>query len=455
MFMRGYALIVGVGSYKYLPSANIPISVTDALAVNDVLQNAELCGYPPNQVSVLYNSEASRDCLLTGIDALIEKTTTDSTVVFYYCGHGAYGTDGNYYLTTYDTKVTHGEVVPVTGIQEAELIDKMRSIPAKRFLLLFNACHSGEISPDLELVEEESFGGIHPPPNAMDALLSTGEGRIIITASRPEQKSWIGVGKLSIFTQALIDGLSGRGIVSNNNGYVSAFSLYESMYISIREAADALGKSQEPELTILRGVGPFPVSLYRGSSPFGTFVPEDSIPSDTATREVNTNHSQQLYQEYISMIETRGERSVAIGGNVSESTIVTGDQRTINTNGGAYIEGKIDTGGGNFIGRDQYETIGFNPMEVDLLFNKISTEIDAIDLDETDKKDLISDIKEVLAESKQGSKANKSVLMRLLRNIQRMAPDVHEAVLAAITNPASGFAPSVQNIARTIQTKGR
>ena len=34
VFKDGYALIIGVGSYTYVPSANIPISVTDAEAVS-------------------------------------------------------------------------------------------------------------------------------------------------------------------------------------------------------------------------------------------------------------------------------------------------------------------------------------------------------------------------------------------------------------------------------------
>jgi hypothetical protein len=454
-FKDGYALIIGVGSYTHVPSANIPISVTDALAVSEVLQNPALCGYPPDQVSVLHNGEASRERILTELDTLAAKTTAGTTVLFYYCGHGEYGTDGNYYLTTYDTRASQGRVVQGTGIREAELIDKLRSIPAKRVLLLFNACHSGEISPSLSFDEEEkSFGDINPPPNATDALLSTGEGRIIITASRPEQKSWVGKGKLSIYTQALLDGLSGRGYVSNNKGYVSVFSLYESMYLSIKKAAKTLGKTQEPELTVLRGVGPFPVSLYQGATPLGSFAPEESLPADTATREISTTRSQRLFQYYISIVEASGDRSVAIGGDVSESTIITGDQHKINTGGGAYIEGKVDTGGGDFVGRDQHKSTGLNAEQVARLFERINIEIDAKEMSETDKQDLKADINELKVEAEKGDQADDSFLMRRLRNIRRMAPDILEVVLAALTNPAAGFTLSVQKIARKMRAEG-
>jgi len=352
-FNEGHALVIGVGRYKYVPSANVPIAVDDAHAVMDVLRDVDLCGYPPDQVTVLQDADASREGILSALEELATRTKEGDTVLLFYCGHGANGTDGNYYLTSHDSKVSGQRVVAGTGIQEAELLEKLRAVPARRFLMLFNSCHSGELSPDLGFGEqEESFGDLNLPNKASAALLSTGEGRIIITASRPEQKSWIGKGELSIYTQALVDGLSGRGYVANNNGYVSAYSLYESMYLSIRDAADALGKTQEPELTVLRGVGPFAVSLFQGATSLGSFAPEASTPVDTASREVDPQLSERLLGQYIQTITASGDRAVAIGGDVT-GTIVTGDQQTVDTGGGAYIGGSVSTGSGDFVGRDQ------------------------------------------------------------------------------------------------------
>src|SRR5262249_13012872 len=146
------------------------------------------------------------------LQALAKETKAESTVFLYYCGHGEYGSDGDYYLTTHDTEVDNGRVAGGTGVSEVELLAALRSIPAERILFLLNACHSGEVSPHLGLTEQpEAFGSLSIPENVTEAILSTGEGRVIITACRPEQKSWIGAGKLTIFTQALADGLSGKG----------------------------------------------------------------------------------------------------------------------------------------------------------------------------------------------------------------------------------------------------
>jgi hypothetical protein len=324
-FDLGYALVIGVGSYKYVPKANIPISVADANKIKDLLCDQKLCGYLPDHVTLLHDQDATRDGILNALNALAKEADAENTVLIYYCGHGEYGADGDYYLTTHDTEVDKNKVMSGTGVSEVELLAALRNIRAKRILFLLNACHSGEVSPELGIVEQaEAFGDVSIPEKVTEAILSTGEGRIIITACRPEQKSWIGAGKLSIFTQALVDGLSGKGLVQNKNGYVSAFDLYEHMFFAIKDAAEKLGKVQEAELTILRGVGPYPVSLYRGATDLGFFDAEDGLPEDTATRQVEKGYSQRVLKNYTIRIEkmTGGfvQQGFKVGGDVIQAT---------------------------------------------------------------------------------------------------------------------------------------
>lgn len=353
-FENGYALSIGIGSYQHVPQANIPISVADATAVSNLLRDQNLCGYLPEHVTLLHDAQTSRAGILTALDELAGQTTPENTVILYYCGHGDYGEDGNYYLTTYDTQVANGKIAAGSGFSNAELLQKLRAIPAKRLLLLFNACHSGELSPHLGFgPAATSFGSLSLPQPTAEALLSTGEGRIIITASRPDQKSWVGSGQLTIFTQALVTGLSGQGYVANNRGYVSAYGLYEHLYFAVKETAQEQGYTQEPELTVLKGVGPFPVSLYRGATNLGLFDDQESLPPETAARAVDPARSQRLFNQIIKTVTASGERAVAVEGDVHGS-IISGDQnRIIDTGGGAYVEGQVSTGGGDFVGRDQ------------------------------------------------------------------------------------------------------
>jgi len=344
-FESGHALVIGIGSYVNMPWADIPISVEDAEAVEKTLRNEDLCGYIPDQVTLLHDESATKDGILQALDDL-QNCEPQDTVTLYYCGHGDYATDGDYYLTTHETELSGSKIKTGTGISETELFAKLREIPAERLLLLFNACHSGEISPSLGLERATSFGAVSLPEKSVDALLSTGEGRVIITASRPEQKSWIGSGQISIFTQALVDGLSGKGYVSNSNGYISAYSLYEHVYFEVTEAAEDMGKTQEPELTILRGVGPFPVALYRGATARGAFDLDTALPEDVPVREVNPKKSQRLAKQVIKNITASGKGAIAAE-TIKDSTIITGDHNVVQS--GKYNV-KIDQAKGMAIG---------------------------------------------------------------------------------------------------------
>lgn len=57
-----------------------------------------------------------------------------------------------------------------------------------------------------------------------------------------------------------------------------------------------------------------------------------------------------------------GQGGIAVGGNVSNSPLITGSgnvitdqyiKRQVNTGGGAYVERDVNTGGGDFVGRDK------------------------------------------------------------------------------------------------------
>ncbi len=420
-FPTAHALLIGIGSYAHAPQLNVPITVADANAVAAVLRDPQYCGYLPEQVTLLSDASASRDGILTALDGLAARAGEGDTVFVFYAGHGEYGDDG-YYLTTHDTRLSGRKVAVGTGIREAELIAKLRAIKAKRLLLIINACHSGEVSPVLA-PGEEPLTGTPLPPQVSAALLGTGEGRVIISACRENQYSFIGPGPLTLFTQALVDGLQGKG-VSSNRGYISVFDLYIHLYFALDEVVprtvsaavrQRYGEKQEPELTILKGVGPFAVTLYRGATTLGDFDASGAPPEGTAVREVNPAYSQAMLRQHQQSIGGNAQVGAAVAGDVhgnvtvdqsgqrgglsfgsgsqlgdvsvrdvaggdinrTETTqgdrITTGDisgtgiaigrgarssVRKIDTGGGDYAEGNIDKRGGTFVSGDQFNMSG-------------------------------------------------------------------------------------------------
>ncbi len=152
-----------------------------------------------------------------------------------------------------------------------------------------------------------------------------------------------------------------------------------------------------------------------------------------------------------------GDISSISGGtiNVSEG-YVRQESHTISTEGGAYIEGNVNTGGGDFVGRDPYKVLGSDMESIAQLFEKIYATIDAHPrLVPTEKEDLVAEVKDVQAEIAKGDEADESILTRRLRNVQRMAPDILDLVLSTLTNPAAGFSVMVRTCADKIKDANR
>jgi hypothetical protein len=127
----------------------------------------------------------------------------------------------------------------------------------------------------------------------------------------------------------------------NSSGYISAFGLYEYLYHEAKEAAAELGYAQEPELTVIKGVGPFPVALYRGASTPGDFNLSAELPAETAARAISREKSQRRYQQYQATLngdgaiaQGDGAKAVGKGGILIDGdltgNIITGSNNQIN-----------------------------------------------------------------------------------------------------------------------------
>jgi len=316
-FTQGHALIIGVGEYTHHPEANIPLAAGDAGEVARVLVEKKSCGYLPGRVCLLTNQSATRGAVLQAL-ADLSGAGPEDTVFLFYSGHGAPGTDGNYHLSTCDTHFSDGKIKDF-ALSEGELLGLLRGIPARRMVLLIQACYSGELSPHFGPEAPAAVESAGLPDRTADAILGSGEGRIIITSSRASQRSWgRAAEKTSLFARALVDGLRGEGWVANNAGFIGAFGLYEYVHETVKEAARAIGQEQEPVLSALELVGPFPLALYHGASDQGEYDPAEPLPGDAPVRRVSEKISRRLFE-----------------------------RRVVYTNGGPYFE-KVSTGGGEF-----------------------------------------------------------------------------------------------------------
>lgn len=210
---KRHALIIGVGS-------DLPNTITDAQGLADLLTNPERCAYPPDQVALFTEAQADRDGILAGLDTLAQQTTTDSTVIVYFSGHGhqVKSTLGDLYFL-----FPHGynaSQLAKTCIRGDEFAARLAAIPAQKLLLLLDCCHAGGVgeSKDPGYTVTKS-----PLPPETLALFAQGQGKILIASSTADELSYAGK-PYSAFTLALMEALCGVG-ASKHDGYVRVADL--------------------------------------------------------------------------------------------------------------------------------------------------------------------------------------------------------------------------------------
>jgi hypothetical protein len=114
------------------------------------------------------------------------------------------------------------------------------------------------------------------------------------------------------------------------------------------------------------------------------------------------------------------------------------------TQGGINIKGNVTIRGGKIAGRDIVEknvtnvTVSFAPVYHALKENTA--------LPPETKKMVEENVKRIEQEIGKGDAARSSFIRERLENIQKMAPDIAEVVIATLQNPAAGIGLAVKKV---------
>ncbi len=295
-FDVGYALVIGAG-------ADLPVTIGDATALRDLLVRPGYCAYPPGQVTLLVDQNATKTNILAALDDLRVKVAAvpDATVIIYYSGHGIESPD--YYLLPYPYNLHD---LPGTCISGTEFTERLQQLKAQKLLVLLDACHAGG------LAEIEDFPGVvkSPAPSTLLETLSLGSGRVVIASSRKDQKSLILPGaSYSAFTQALLEALAGQG-AAEFDGYarVADVAMYVSRVVSART-----NERQHPILKLHKADN-FALAYYSGGEksphpPPGEATTPPPSPTDIAP-EIALRYQgirKKLYQNLLDVEEQMAE----------------------------------------------------------------------------------------------------------------------------------------------------
>ncbi|GLW98193.1 caspase family protein [Microtetraspora sp. NBRC 16547] len=256
IFNQGRALIVGVADYPgnhALPDAVL----NDARDTAAVLQAPEYCGFPPDNVRLLVDGEATLDALRTELGELASSARPDDTVIIFFSGHGGRFDHGGAETSALIPVDFRDDNMQGTTLLEAEFSTALAAIQARRLLVLLDACHSGGAST----LKGGRAGNLRPGFDEKSLQrLAQGTGRVVIASSRATEFSYALPGaRNSIFTECLLQALRG-GAHTRGDGLIRVFDLFNHISGHVPQAHP----DQHPVLKATDVEDDFPIALDLG-----------------------------------------------------------------------------------------------------------------------------------------------------------------------------------------------
>ncbi len=316
-FSHGYALLIGVGESAY-PKWSLPVTVKDMQALRAILTDPALCGYPDDAVHIrlLHDAGATKQAILDGLAWLAGQTAADAeaTAVVFYSGHGWVDDDtGRYYLLPHDIKPFSmaKSALPAEVFSQA-----LREVNAKRLLVFVDSCHAAGMAtakdgPAIDLPDGFSQAAL---PKGVIQQLKQGSGRAVFASSLGAQQSWARPdGSVSLYTYHLIEALQGAGNQPGDTA-VRVSDLMGHLSKAVPQSARTLCQAEQTPF-FDTATEDFPVALLRG----GKGLPKGGweVAQPEATERIAR------------IVRAIGADSVAVGGDVKDSVIVTGKHNTV------------------------------------------------------------------------------------------------------------------------------
>jgi hypothetical protein len=229
-----FAIIVGVERYRALPDADY--ALRDAEAVR---KHVQAIGFPPQNIVYLTGPNATRSALTGYLNEWLPRNVkANSNVLFYFSGHGTPDvTSGEAYIVPWDGDP---RFLTSSGYATKQLYADLAKLPAKRSLVVLDACFSGNGGRSVlpkgarPLVAQVAQGF-----DFKNLVLLSAAGAGEITGTDDEQGH-------GIFTYYFLKGLSGAA--ADANGSVTAEGLYWYLKPLVHDQANRQNREQTPTI---------------------------------------------------------------------------------------------------------------------------------------------------------------------------------------------------------------
>ena len=231
-FTKARALVVGIADYEHVTS--LPDMIRrDAVDIAAALSAPEVSGYNPLKVQILTNGKATAAAIRAELTKASAEVTEDEIFSFYFSGHGArimLGSEEHSCLAPYETDLTD---LAATALVDSELMTLLNAIPARRQMIILDACHSGGVGSLKGIAASTPL----PAARGFDTL-AKGRGRVVLCSSRPDEVS-LALQRMSnsVFTAVLLNALYGA-TADRGDGLIGVFDLFSYVAAEVPKLAN-------------------------------------------------------------------------------------------------------------------------------------------------------------------------------------------------------------------------
>jgi uncharacterized caspase-like protein len=197
---------------------------------------------PSDRRALLTNAQATRAAFLTTLTSISKRTAPEDLLVVFIATHGLPDTGGELYFIAHDTDPKQ---LVATGLPQRDVEYALGKAPARRVVMLVDACHSGAaglggLTNRRGLVFSETN-------RLLLGIAQAKTGVALLSAASASESSLEGAqwgGGHGAFTNGLVTGLRG-GADTNHDGLVTVRELYDFVYKNVSESTKG---QQHPEL---------------------------------------------------------------------------------------------------------------------------------------------------------------------------------------------------------------
>ena len=227
------ALIVATDHYRDPGLRQLRAPGTDADALAKALGDPDLGEF---EVEVLHNETSST--ISERVETVLSSGRPDDLIVMHFSCHGLKDDSGELYLAATNTRPA---LLASTAVDAALVNRLMRRSRAQRVVLFLDCCYGGAFERGM-VPRAAGTLDVADQFQQRDAELSGGRGRVVITASNAMEFAFEGtdladsiVQQPSIFTGALVEGLTTGEADRDQDGMVSLGELYDYVFERVRQ----------------------------------------------------------------------------------------------------------------------------------------------------------------------------------------------------------------------------